>query len=164
VRSTPIVLRGALARKLASDTGSKVEILAADLTNSNDLARLEQGLREDSRITLLVNNAGAGATEPLLDMVDAALADFDHGEFVTIPALPAAGQRESYAAARQALMPNLSRAEPAGRSDTVSGRFAVHPGAVLADLLRYMSDEELKVWSVYMIWQSGGYEVTAVDR
>jgi hypothetical protein len=27
--------------------------------------------------------------------------------------------------------------------------FAVHPGAVLTDLLRYMSDEELKVWGVY---------------
>lgn len=27
--------------------------------------------------------------------------------------------------------------------------FAVHPGAVLTDLLRYMSDEELAVWGVY---------------
>jgi NAD(P)-dependent dehydrogenase (short-subunit alcohol dehydrogenase family) len=27
--------------------------------------------------------------------------------------------------------------------------FAVHPGAVLTDLLRYMSDEELKPWGVY---------------
>jgi NAD(P)-dependent dehydrogenase (short-subunit alcohol dehydrogenase family) len=27
--------------------------------------------------------------------------------------------------------------------------FAVHPGAVLTGLLRYMSDEELKVWGVY---------------
>ena len=27
--------------------------------------------------------------------------------------------------------------------------FAVHPGAVLTNLLRYMSDEELKVWGVY---------------
>jgi short-subunit dehydrogenase len=49
------------------------------------------------------------------DMVDAALAGFDQGEFVTIPALPDAGQWESYEAARQALLPNLSRAEPAAR-------------------------------------------------
>ena len=49
------------------------------------------------------------------DMVDAALAGFDQGEFVTIPALPDAGQWQSYEAARQALMPNLSRAEPAAR-------------------------------------------------
>jgi short-subunit dehydrogenase len=220
-----------LAKKLVSDTGSKVEILAADITDSNDLARLERILREDSRVTLLVNNAGVGATAPLLnsdvtdmsrmialnveaptrltyavvpafvkrgagviiniasivavapellngvyggtkafvlafsqslrhelantgvkvqvvlpgatatnfwntagrpvehlpqeivmpaeDMVDAALAGFDQGEFVTIPALPDAGQWESYETARQALMPNLSRAEPAGRYGVV---------------------------------------------
>jgi short-subunit dehydrogenase len=53
------------------------------------------------------------------DMVDAALAGFDQGEFVTIPALPDAGQWESYEAARQALMPNLSHAEPAGRYGVV---------------------------------------------
>jgi short-subunit dehydrogenase len=49
------------------------------------------------------------------DMVDAALAGFDQGEFVTIPALADAGQWDSYEAARQALIPNLSRAEAAGR-------------------------------------------------
>src|SRR5215471_3894025 len=219
------------SKKLKSNTGSKVETLAADLTDSKDLARLERILREDSRITLLVNNAGVGATAPLLnsdvddmsrmialnvealtrltyaatpgfvkrgagviiniasivavapellngvyggtkafvlgfsqslrhelantgvkvqvvlpgatatdlwskagrpvehlpqeivmsaeDMVDAALAGFDQGEFVTIPALPDAGQWESYEAARQALMPNLSRAKPAPRYGVV---------------------------------------------
>jgi short-subunit dehydrogenase len=49
------------------------------------------------------------------DMVDAALAGFDQEEFVTILALPDIGQWETYEAARQALMPNLSRAEPAPR-------------------------------------------------
>jgi short-subunit dehydrogenase len=49
------------------------------------------------------------------DMVDAALAGLDQGEFVTIPALPDAGQWESYEAARQALKPNLSRSVPAAR-------------------------------------------------
>jgi len=53
------------------------------------------------------------------DMVDAALAGFDQGEFVTIPALPDVGQWQSCEAARQALMPNLSRAEPAGRYGVV---------------------------------------------
>ena len=220
-----------LASKLARETGSDVDILAADLTDSNDLAKLEQVLREDPRITLLVNNAGLGATAPLLksdiadmsrmialnvevptrltyavvpafvkrgagaiiniasivavaperlngvyggtkafvfgfsqslrhelantgvkvqvvlpgatatdfwriagrpvenlpqeivmtaeDMVDAALAGFDQGEFVTIPALADAGQWQSFEAARQALMPNLSRAEPASRYGVV---------------------------------------------
>jgi len=224
-----------LAKKLKGNTGSKVETLVADLTDSNDLVRLERILREDSRITLLVNNAGVGATAPLLnsdiddmsrmialnvdaltrltyavvpgfvkrgagvivniasvvavapellngvyggtkafvlgfsqslrhelantgvkvqvvlpgatatnfwntagmpvehlpqeivmpveDMVDAALAGFDQGEFVTIPALPDSGQWQSYEAARQVLMPNLSRAEPAARYGAVTARF-----------------------------------------
>ncbi len=216
-----------LATKLATETGRKVETLAADLTDSNDVARVERVLREDSQITLLVNNAGVGATAPLLqsnlgdmsrmialnvdalmrltyavapglvargagtiiniasivaiapevlngvyggskafvlafsqslrnelgpkgvkvqvvlpgatatnfwnvagtpvehlpgeivmsaeDMVDASLAGFEQGEFVTIPALPDAAQWQTFEAARQALMPNLSRATPADR-------------------------------------------------
>jgi short-subunit dehydrogenase len=216
-----------LAKKLAGETGRKVEVVAADLRHPDDLARLEGILKEDSRITMLVNNAGVGATAPLLnsdvgemsrmialnvealtrltyavvpafvkrgcgtiinigsvvgiapellngvyggtkafvlafsqslrhelantgvtvqvvlpgatatnfwntagtpvehlpheivmpveDMVDAALAGLDEGEFVTIPALPDFGQWQTYEAARQALLPNLSRAEPAAR-------------------------------------------------
>jgi uncharacterized protein len=222
-----------LAEKLANETRRTIEVMTADLTNRNDVARLEQFLREDPRITMLVNNAGVGATAPLLDsdiaemsqmialnvevltrltyaavpafvkrgsgtiinnasvvaiapellngvyggtkafvlafsqslrhelantgvkvqvvlpgatatnfwntagrpienlpreivmsaedMVDAALAGFDQGEFVTIPALPDAGQWESYEAARQALMPNLSRSQPAARYGLVAG-------------------------------------------
>jgi short-subunit dehydrogenase len=56
-----------LAKNLAADTRRKVEILAADLTNSNDLTGLERILRDDSRGTLLVNNAGVGTAAPLLN-------------------------------------------------------------------------------------------------
>ena len=216
-----------LASKLASETGKHIEILAADLKASADLAKLEQILRDDRRITLLVNNAGVGATAPLLQsdisdmsqmislnvealtrlsyavapsfvtrgfgtiinissivaigpevlngvyggtkafvlafsqslrheladkgvrvqvvlpgatatdfwsiagtpvehlpqeivmpanqMVDAALAGLDQGEFVTIPALADAGQWKTFEAARQAMLPNLSKATPAVR-------------------------------------------------
>src|SRR5258708_11947271 len=62
-----------LAQKLVSDTGNKVETLAADLTDSNDLAKLERILREDSRVTLLVNNAGVAATAPLVNSDVAAM-------------------------------------------------------------------------------------------
>jgi short-subunit dehydrogenase len=216
-----------LAKKLAADTQRNIEILAADLRDSSDLAKLERILRNESRVTLLVNNAGVGATARLLnsdaadmsqmitlnvqaltrlthavalgfvqrgsgtiiniastvaiapessnavyggtkafvlafsqslrrelantgvtvqvvspgatatdfrkrsgkpveplpqeivmsaeDMVDAALSGLDQGEFVTIPALPDSGQWQTYEAARQALLPNLSRAKPAAR-------------------------------------------------
>lgn len=217
----------ALASRLTEETGRRVETLVADLGSRADLARVEDVLRTDQSITLLVNNAGIGATAPLLsadvgkmqdmielnvmaltrltyavvpgfairgggaiiniasivaiapevlngvyggskafvlafsqslkheladknirvhvvvpgatatefwgiagtpvehlpteivmsaeDMVDAALAGFDQGEFVTIPALADASLLEDYEKARQALMPNLSRSTPAAR-------------------------------------------------
>ncbi|WP_213771054.1 SDR family oxidoreductase [Bradyrhizobium sp. dw_78] len=216
-----------LAKRLGSETGRAVEIVAADLNNSDDLRRVETVLRTDTRITLLVNNAGIGTAGPLLssdvdkmeemislnvgsltrltyaavpglvargggtiiniasiagvapetlngvyggtkafvlalslslhkelaeknlrvqavlpgatatefwdlagvpvghlpsaivmkadDMVDAALAGLDQGELVTIPSLPDIGDWQAYEAARQKLMPNLSRSTPAAR-------------------------------------------------
>ena len=56
-----------LASRLSADTGSAVEIIAADLNDKADLARVENVLRTDSSITLLLNNAGVGAASPLLD-------------------------------------------------------------------------------------------------
>ncbi len=216
-----------LARHLADETGRNIEVLAADLSKKSDLARIESLLRTDASITLLVNNAGLGATAPLLasdvekmtdmidlnvtaltrltyaavpgfvargggaviniasivgiapevlngvyggtkafvlafsqslkhelggttirvqavapgatatdfwetagtpvahlpaeivmradDLVDAALAGFDMGELVTIPSLPDIADWEAYEAARQKLLPNLSKQQPAAR-------------------------------------------------
>lgn len=217
----------ALARRLADETGRTVEVVAADLNDKSELARVEDVLRTDASITMLVNNAGLGATAPLLasdidtmtgmidlnvtalvrlayaavpglvargggsiiniasivaigpeilngvyggskafvlafsqslkhelsdkniriqvvapgatatdfwetagtpiqhlpggivmqaeDMVDAALAGFDQGELVTIPSLPDIADWNAYEAARQKLLPNLSKQEPAAR-------------------------------------------------
>ncbi|UHL64034.1 SDR family oxidoreductase [Paralcaligenes sp. KSB-10] len=55
-----------LARRLADETGQTIEVIAADLGDKSDLARVESVLRTDSSITLLINNAGLGATAPLL--------------------------------------------------------------------------------------------------
>lgn len=49
------------------------------------------------------------------DLVDAALAGLDHGETVTIPSLPDAAEWDAYDAARQNLLPKLSRKTPAAR-------------------------------------------------
>jgi short-subunit dehydrogenase len=57
----------ALATSLTDKTGRSVETIATDLTDANDLAHVETVLRTDASITLLVNNAGFGATAPLLD-------------------------------------------------------------------------------------------------
>jgi len=218
----------ALAARISDRTGRSVEVVAADLGQPADLARVETILRTDASINLLVNNAGIGAPVPtwsadidlmtqmidinvtalarltyavapgfvargggtiiniasvvalapefLLnsvygagkafvlalsqslhheladkgvrvqvvlpgatatdfwdssgvplagvpaeitmaaeDMVDAALAGFDLGELVTIPSLPDSAAWDRFDAARAALVPDLSRAEPADR-------------------------------------------------
>jgi short-subunit dehydrogenase len=56
----------ALSDRLASGTSRSMEIIVADLTRNADLERVEAKLRTDSRITMLVNNAGFGAATPLL--------------------------------------------------------------------------------------------------
>jgi len=55
-----------LARRLTGDTGRKVETVQADLTSPADLLRVEDILRTNASISLLVNNAGLGAVKPLL--------------------------------------------------------------------------------------------------
>jgi short-subunit dehydrogenase len=55
-----------LAEELTNRTGRSVETVAADLTDPADLIRIEALLRRDASITVLVNNAGVGATTPLL--------------------------------------------------------------------------------------------------
>ena len=226
-----------LAIRLRDETGRAVEVLAADLNDKADLARVEQVLRTNTAITVLVNNAGLamngdlvsadperlesmirlnvlapsrlalaaipgfiarsrgtlinissalalaperfngsysgtkayllnlslrlqeevatkgvrvqvvlpGATRTAIwekagtdiaslppdivmdvdDMVDAALAGLDRGETVTIPSLPDVAQWEAYVAARQTMIPNLSRRFPAARY----GVHAAHTGA-----------------------------------
>lgn len=222
----------ALANRITSQTHRSVEVLAADLNDKAELARVENKLRADASITLLVNNAGVAAVTPLnasdvdrmegmidlnvtalmrltyavvpsliargtgaiiniasivsvapevlngvyggtkafvlafsqslrhelsdkgirvqvvlpgatatdlwsnagrpvehlpqeivmsaADMVDAALAGFDAGEFATVPSLPNVEDWNAFESARGALGPNLSRAKPAARYGVAS--------------------------------------------
>ena len=54
------------------------------------------------------------------DAVDAALAGLDAGELVTIPSLPDTAHWEALQAARETLVPNMSRREPAERYRAVN--------------------------------------------
>jgi hypothetical protein len=56
----------ALARRLTTRSGRAVETLVADLIKTTDLAKVEAVLKTDASITMLINNAGVGATAPLL--------------------------------------------------------------------------------------------------
>jgi len=51
----------AAASKLRAEHGVQVEVLKADLTQKDEVLKLEQRLRSDSSISLLLNNAGVAA-------------------------------------------------------------------------------------------------------
>jgi short-subunit dehydrogenase len=51
----------AAASQLRAEHGVQVEVLKADLTQKDDVLKLEQRLRSDSSISLLLNNAGVAA-------------------------------------------------------------------------------------------------------
>ncbi|UQY45775.1 SDR family NAD(P)-dependent oxidoreductase [Mixta hanseatica] len=55
-----------LAEHITTDSGRSVEVVAADLADLTQLAAVEEKLRQDASITLLVNNAGIGTHLPLL--------------------------------------------------------------------------------------------------
>jgi short-subunit dehydrogenase len=216
-----------VAGQIVQRTGRRIEVVGADLIDPSDIGMVERRLLNNSRITMLVNNAGVGATAPLLgsevdkmsqmialnvnvitrltyaaapafvaraagtiinvasivavrpeisngvyagtnafvlafsrslkqelaakgvrvqvvlpgataadfwgvagmpveqlpaelvmppgEMVDAALAGLDQGEFITVPSLPELADWNAYESARQALFPNLSRSSAAYR-------------------------------------------------
>jgi short-subunit dehydrogenase len=64
---------------------------------------------------LPVSNLPQGIVMSVQDLVDAALAGFDQGEWVTIPSLPEAADWDAFESARQNLGPNLSHRQPAER-------------------------------------------------
>ncbi|HEX4585938.1 MAG TPA: SDR family oxidoreductase [Burkholderiaceae bacterium] len=57
----------AVCSGLATETERSVTALPADLNDKDDLANVERILRHDSRITMLVNNAGTASVAKLLN-------------------------------------------------------------------------------------------------
>lgn len=57
----------ALAFRLRRDFGVKVEVIKTDLTQLDDLRRLEARLRDDAGIGILINNAGAALGGQFVD-------------------------------------------------------------------------------------------------
>src|SRR5829696_6557997 len=53
-----------LAKRLVHETRRSIEVVGVNLAKKADLARVEELLRSDTTITMLVNNAGVGATGP----------------------------------------------------------------------------------------------------
>jgi short-subunit dehydrogenase len=105
--------------------GTKAFVLAFSLSLQKELA--EQNVRVQAVLPgatatdlwelagVPIANLPAEIVMKAEDMVDAALAGFDQGELVTLPSLPDIADWDAYEAARQKLMPNLSRNTPAAR-------------------------------------------------
>lgn len=93
-----------LAGRLSQDYGVKVEVQKADLTDKTDLLNVEQRLRSDSAISLLVNNAGMAMNGSLAE------ADLDTTErlillnIVSLTRLSAAAAARFGAAERGAII------------------------------------------------------------
>jgi short-subunit dehydrogenase len=64
----------ALAARLRRDTGVSVDILQADLTDTAQLGKVETLLKSDSRIGILVNNAGASLAGTFIEQTTEATA------------------------------------------------------------------------------------------
>lgn len=56
-----------LANRLRAEPGYAVEVIPADLTKPAELARVEEELARNEKITLLVNNAGVAMSGELID-------------------------------------------------------------------------------------------------
>jgi len=56
-----------MAIRVSNETGRSARCIVADLTKKADREIVEQLLRNDASITVLVNNAGVGGPTPLLD-------------------------------------------------------------------------------------------------
>lgn len=89
----------AVARRIATATGRKVETVKADLTSSADLRRVEDMLRSNVQISVLVNNAGIGAADPLVasdidkmeDMIRLNVTALTRLTYAAVPAFVARG-------------------------------------------------------------------------
>jgi short-subunit dehydrogenase len=89
-----------LARRVANETGRRIETVEADLTSPADLRRVEDILRTNAGISLLVNNAGVGAADPLVasdvdkmdDMIRLNVAALTRLTYAAVPGFLARGE------------------------------------------------------------------------
>lgn len=56
-----------LGQRLTQAHGVRADVLRADLSRREDVRKVEQRIREDATVTLVVNNAGIGPKGPMID-------------------------------------------------------------------------------------------------
>lgn len=159
----------ALAERLRGETGVQVDILQADLTQDSDITALEQRLREDAQIGILINNAGTSIPGDFLNQSSA-----DITRLITLNVT-------AVTRLANAIAPRLTRAG-AGAIVNIASVVGLGPemgltvyGATKAFVL-FLSqglDVELSAKGVYVqavlpaatrteIWQHSGKDVNAI--
>jgi short-subunit dehydrogenase len=97
----------ALAARLKRETGVSVDILQADLTETAQLGKVETLLRSDSRIGVLVNNAGASLPGSFLEQTTDATAQLIALNTIAVTRL-AGAVAPRFAAAGQGAIINIA--------------------------------------------------------
>jgi uncharacterized protein len=129
-----------LSTRLIGESGRSIAVLAADLNDKSELAKVETKLRDDPSITMLVNNAGTASVAPLLK---ADVAKMDDMIALNVTALT----RLTYAAApafvARGVGTIINIASVVGISPkTLNGVYGgTNGGAVAAGLFRMNVDE-----------------------
>jgi short-subunit dehydrogenase len=90
----------ALAKNINEAYGIEAEVLVADLSDLQDLHRVEQRIAEEKGLAMLVNNAGLGGIKPFLEMDSAYIqkmiaVNVTAVTLLTYAALPGMVQRRS---------------------------------------------------------------------
>jgi short-subunit dehydrogenase len=158
----------ALAAQVAASTGRKAEVLAADLTDSAQLASVEERLRTDESITLLVNNAGGSLFAPLTGADPDALERLVSFNVTSLTRLTVAAL-DGFARRHSGTIVNLSSAL-ALNVLPVSAAYSGTKSYVLAftqALLQEVAEAGIRVQGVFPgavrteFWDGSGIEVTA---
>lgn len=161
----------ALAADLRAKHSINVEVLKADLTRPADVSVLEQRLRSDASITLLVNNAGVALSTPL--------AESDPGEVdrliqLNIVALThlASAAAAGFAARGTGAIINIASVVPLlpERFNAVYAASKAYVLSLTQSLAAEMSEKGVQVQAVLPgatrteIWERAGMDINAFPR
>ena len=97
----------ALADRLRGETGARVDVVRADLTDRNDLAVIEARLASDPSIDILVNNAGMSMTGTIVE-VEAAQIERLIALNITAPSLLASAAAKAFVARGRGAIVNIA--------------------------------------------------------
>jgi len=161
-----VVRMESLAERLRGETGRNVVVIAADLTDGDDLDRVARRIASDEAITVLVNNAGMSLNGGLLDN-DAAAIERLIALNVTAPALLASAAGKAFRARRRGAIINIASVlalAPEQFDGTYSGTKAFLLNLSLSLALQ-LEPEGVRVQAVLPgatrteIWQRSGKDV-----